>query len=255
MLALHLCPFDAVDDGLSEAYLALLSAEERQRHMELRRAEARRQFLIGRALLRLTLARQLHCEPAALAFGRSAQGKPVLREPVAGWHFNLSHSRGWAALALSDAGEVGVDVEFRGRRNDLAGIAQRFYQPAEAQALAALPEGLRRRRFFELWTVKEAAVKALGRGIAIALAGTGVRYRDDDRIELQLTGGAHWPGPVRAWHYDMGDDCSLAAVLLGRDQAPQLFETVPLRSSRRLALEPSLSGADAGHDAPHLWSM
>lgn len=250
MLAIHLCPFAAVDRELGDRYLTLLSVDERRRHDELRREEARRQFLVGRALLRVTLAHQLGCEPAALAFGRSEQGKPCLLQPAARWYFNLSHSRGWAALALTDAGEVGVDVEFRGRRNDIAGIAQRFYQPAEVQALAALPEAVRRRRFFELWTLKEAAVKALGRGISVALAGTGVHYRNDACVELRLEGGAHWPGPISAWHYDLGDDVSLAAVLLGQDQAPRLFETVPLQGSRLLGLEPSLSSghAERQHD-------
>jgi 4'-phosphopantetheinyl transferase len=256
MPTIHLCPFAAVDPALRERYRARLDASERARHDGLRRDAARLQFLVGRTLLRETLAQRLGCDAAVLRFGRDEQGKPFLAQPRgARWRFNLSHSRDWAALALGEEGEIGVDVEFRGRRNDLDGIAGRFFQPAEAAALRALPEAERRRRFFELWTIKEAAVKALGRGIAGALAGTEVRCGADGRIDLTLRDGAAWEGGAAVWHFDLGalgSDYSLAAVLLtapGRVppvEPPRLFTTVPLVESRPVMLAPTLAASPTG---------
>ena len=50
-----------------------------------------------------------------------------------------------------------------------ADIAARFFAPAEAAHLMQLDADARRDRFFDLWTLKEALVKALGTGMAMSL--------------------------------------------------------------------------------------
>jgi 4'-phosphopantetheinyl transferase len=69
------------------------------------------------------------------------------------------------ALAEADV-DVGVDVERVDRRVDEADIAGRFFAARESSALARLDGAARRERFFDLWTLKEALVKALGVGLA-----------------------------------------------------------------------------------------
>src|SRR5262249_24703638 len=74
-----------------------------------------------------------------------------------------------ALLALSAAGEVGVDVEkFRSFKNEL-GLARRYFIAAEADDLEALPAEQRQRAFFHVWTGKEAFLKACGQGLANGL--------------------------------------------------------------------------------------
>jgi len=247
-LLIYCCPLSAVDDALLERYAALLDTGERERFADLRRDSVRRIFLTSRALLRNTLSTRLSCEPGDLRFYRDHNGKPQLREPATQWQFNLSHAGDWAVLALTNAGAIGVDVEVHERRNNLAGIARRFYTAQENIALQPLSENEWNQRFFELWTLKEAYVKALGRGIATALAGTDIEYIDRHSVQLRLSGAARCEGDVRCWHYQLTETDSLAGALIGHADTlatlnPALYRVVPLREAPTpLSLSSGLSG-------------
>lgn len=75
----------------------------------------------------------------------------------------LSHSRGHALAGLATpAWALGVDLE-RCRPRDIEGLASWVCTPQETAMLRAQPEGARRlERFYLLWTVKEALLKAAG---------------------------------------------------------------------------------------------
>jgi 4'-phosphopantetheinyl transferase len=83
----------------------------------------------------------------------------------------MSHSRDVALVAIADAKELGVDVEYI--RADFATeeIARRFFSPREVEAFNALPSELRVAAFFRCWSRKEAYIKAIGRGLSQALDG------------------------------------------------------------------------------------
>ena len=72
-------------------------------------------------------------------------------------------------VAVHESQCIGVDVEYTHRRNDVLRIADRYFSARELEQLAALPEDKRRERFFDLWTLKESYVKAVGRGIGLGL--------------------------------------------------------------------------------------
>ena len=234
-MIIHLCPLAALDDALRQQWRdTLLSDDERARLARFQRAQAADQFLAGRALLRSALGELLGRAPQQLQFTRNADDKP-LPVDADGWQFNLSHCEQWVALALSRDGEVGVDIDNSARRNDIDGIAERFFQPQEARWLQSLPQAQRRDHFFLLWTVKEATVKALGCGIAGALIETGVQLRDG-RPLVTLTGAIARAQPPLCWHTTLADGCHhLAAVLLANraltSLQPTLLRTLPLRSS------------------------
>lgn len=93
-------------------------------------------------------------------------GKPCL---AGGPGFNLSHSGNAAVVALAAGLELGVDLERPGRRRPHAELARRFFCPREADAVAAAEGAAREALFLQLWTAKEAVLKALGRGLAFGL--------------------------------------------------------------------------------------
>jgi 4'-phosphopantetheinyl transferase len=90
--------------------------------------------------------------------------------PAIGQARSLSHSRGYAALALAGgATSLGVDVEWLAPRN-CASLAELAFCPAEAAYLASLHDPATAcALFYELWTLKEAFAKALGLPLADAL--------------------------------------------------------------------------------------
>jgi 4'-phosphopantetheinyl transferase len=145
----------------------LLSSDERARAARFRFARDRDRYVVGRGLLRRLLAGYLGIEPVAVAFRYGAHDKPELdgRAPA----FNVSHSGPVGLFAFVNVGEIGVDVELDREQPDHEQIAERFFSPAEREALRALPAALRSYGFLSCWTRKEAFVKARGDGLSLAL--------------------------------------------------------------------------------------
>ncbi|MCL4699167.1 MAG: 4'-phosphopantetheinyl transferase superfamily protein [Burkholderiaceae bacterium] len=155
----------------SDTLYALLDAHESARAARFHFAQHRLRFAHGRGVLRRLLAPAPGLAPAALRFELGAEGKPRLAAAMARptLDFNLSHCEGWALVGLSDGAAIGVDIELPRPVSDWAVLAAQHFAPAEQQALAALPADVREDAFLAGWTRKEAFVKALGGGLAVAL--------------------------------------------------------------------------------------
>lgn len=155
-----------------QGYRALLSAEEHDRMARLVFERDRRRFLLTRVLVRTMLSRYAGVPPADWSFIANVHGRPeIVDRPhdVPDLRFNLSHTDGLIACAVTIGREIGVDVEHIGRRltHD---VAKRFFAPNEVSALRELPEDQQHRTFFDYWTLKEAYLKARGLGLALPLA-------------------------------------------------------------------------------------
>jgi phosphopantetheinyl transferase len=92
---------------------------------------------------------------------RGEHGKPFLPENVS-MKFNLSHGGNYAVLAVSDK-EIGVDIESLSRKANIDKIAKRVFTEAEQ----AYIKGQDTLRFFQIWTAKEAVMKATGLGFTL----------------------------------------------------------------------------------------
>lgn len=78
-------------------------------------------------------------------------------------HFNASHSGNYTAVAVSDR-DIGIDIE--SLREYSPAIAKKYFTKAEIDYIgAAALRSERDRRFFELWTAKEAYLKLTGQGL------------------------------------------------------------------------------------------
>jgi 4'-phosphopantetheinyl transferase len=155
-----------------DAYLGLLSPDERTRHARFLNERARHEYLITRALCRTVLSRYAAVAPADWRFRANQWGRPEIDCPspeYADLHFNLSNTRGLVVCAVAQGGEIGVDVELIDRAGSLLEIADRFMAPVEARDIAALPPDAQALRFFTYWTLKEAYIKARGMGLSIPL--------------------------------------------------------------------------------------
>ena len=119
----------------------------------------RQQFIASRALLRALLADHTGRPAASFELLADERGKPNC---VDGPAVSISHSGDIVACAVCDAGDIGVDVEFARQSRDVDAIARRYFHPEEAEWLAGQPAD----RFYMLWVLKEAWLKATGTGIA-----------------------------------------------------------------------------------------
>lgn len=124
----------------------------------------------GRAPLLDILARYVGRTAEEIRLVAGEHGRPRLAdEPAATLDFNWSHCADHAAVALARGLAPGIDIERLDERTNALRLAQRYFHPAEIAALVALPAQARSRAFLELWTAKEALLKALGRGLAFGL--------------------------------------------------------------------------------------
>ncbi|PRY25162.1 4'-phosphopantetheinyl transferase [Aliiruegeria haliotis] len=143
---------------------AHLSAEEAARADRFVAQRHRDHFRAGRGRLREILGGYTGTPPADLQLRSEGNGKPCLER---GPHFNLSHSNGWAALAVTPAHPLGIDIEVH--RPVEKAVAERFFSRSERAALEHLPEDSWARGFFRIWTRKEALIKALAQGLSMPL--------------------------------------------------------------------------------------
>ena len=181
--------------------LALLSEDERDRYARFRFPEDREIFLVAHALSRVHLARVLGCHPAALSFQVSERGRPELAGPEATREprvrFNLSHTHGLVASALTLEDDVGIDVERLDRNVELLAVGSRVFSARELEALHALPSAAQRARFFSLWTLKEAYVKAIGKGLSWPLQAISFNPEQADPVPVHF--GAEADDQPDAW--------------------------------------------------------
>ncbi len=160
------------DSQLLSRYLCLLNEEELAQQKRFYFEKHRHQYLIVRALVRTVLSLYVNeIAPENWQFTKNKYGKPSIgnSELSIPLHFNISHSDKLVVLAVTVGQELGVDVEYLLRPGKAVEIAGRFFSPIEVQQLLALPAEKQSDRFFDLWTLKEAYIKACGMGLSIPL--------------------------------------------------------------------------------------
>ncbi|MFE1599163.1 4'-phosphopantetheinyl transferase family protein [Methylobacterium sp. ID0610] len=157
---------DAVIAGLAPARRAL-PPDEAARIARFLQPQDRHEREAAHGLLRHLLGAELDRPPECLVLSRDAYDRPFLPE-AHDLDLNLSHGAGWVAVGLARAGRIGVDVEGADRPVDWDAVARQFLHPAELAAYRSMPAAHRPARALELWSVKEAFVKASGEGFSAA---------------------------------------------------------------------------------------
>jgi 4'-phosphopantetheinyl transferase len=122
--------------------------------------------LMGHLMVHWFYAKELNLDFFQMEFDYNEHEKPSLKNfPNA--HFNISHSGDWVVVAFSDC-SVGIDIE-KNKGNRLA-VAKRFFTKEELDDLFAFAEEEQRiAYFYQLWTLKESYLKAIGKGISMSL--------------------------------------------------------------------------------------
>jgi 4'-phosphopantetheinyl transferase len=172
---------------------SVLSVEERARRDRFVLERDRRDFAEAHALTRRVLSLYESVEPQDWTFAVTAEGKPYLPPDQAGTPallFNLSHTRGLVACAVTRGADVGLDVESIDRAVNTRGISKRFFTKAEDAAIHECPDDERQARFIEFWTLKEAYIKAIGRGLACPLDEFGFSLMGASGLRFEAPAGA-----------------------------------------------------------------
>jgi 4'-phosphopantetheinyl transferase len=111
-----------------------------------------------------------------IVFEETEKGRPYLSDLPDCW-FSFSSCRFGFLGAWSSTHGIGVDLEDQTRNLEALELAHGYFSRAEANAVekACGPERLR--TLFQLWSLKEAALKSIGEGLPFGL----------DAFEFELT--------------------------------------------------------------------
>lgn len=152
---------------------------------ELDRADAfrfnvhRNQFLMYRSALRHILAVYYKIAPQNLVINYNRYGKPHLSDNRLNLEFNLSHSSDMAILAITQKNAIGVDIEQIKPFDNLEDLVNRYFSIAEQKLFYLTTSKKKLESFYEIWTRKEAYIKAIGKGLSFPLDHITVSFCDD----------------------------------------------------------------------------
>lgn len=180
--------------NLERRIVSWLSPKEWARHERFRTDHLRHSYLATRWLCRTALSRYTGVDGKDWTFVDNANGKPAIAGPAqfAELRFNLTHTEGLLACAVSRAGEVGIDAEEISRSVDFEGIAANFFSQTERAALESLSPQDRPGKFMEYWVLKEAYLKGCGTGFSQPPEGFTIKWADDGQ-----------PLPIADWQLSM----------------------------------------------------
>lgn len=170
----------------------------------------RQRFIRGRTWMRVMLSDFCDIPAKRIDLHEREFGKPVLKNSTI--RFNLSHAENNAVLAVSDACEVGIDVESDRRELDVDALRATLYTDLENKWLDALPASQKKAGFFKLWTAKEARMKVTGEGFSLAPKDIEVQCANNDVAKYTK------PLKPKAWLTHLSDvgtglHCALATSL------------------------------------------
>ncbi|MGG2016779.1 4'-phosphopantetheinyl transferase family protein [Bacillus sp. S10(2024)] len=152
--------------------------------------EDRDRALIGALLVRTIARDECNVSFHEIDIAETSLGKPYFLVPK-GFYFNISHA-GKFVVCVFDTEKVGIDVE-QIQPIDIEHVC-RFFALPERQLLSMLQGNEKLERFYDLWTLKESYIKALGKGLSIPL----------DSFSINMTPTSitvHEKGVIQAWHF------------------------------------------------------
>jgi 4'-phosphopantetheinyl transferase len=141
---------------------SLLNEAETETAERFRFEGDRNRYSVGRHALRTLLSKYLSINPIELTFSAGGGKKPVIKNPSAGIHFNISHSGEWVIIGIASR-ELGIDIEKIDPAFEFQDLLQEHFITEEKDFIAEAPDPYR--AFYYLWTRKEALTKAWGTGL------------------------------------------------------------------------------------------
>ena len=174
----------------------ILSINEQAKANNFKNKNHARASVLARGALRILLGAYENSAPEELNFSKTKDGKPFL--PNSRINFNISHSSDWIILAFCKDHSIGVDLEAI-RDIDFLRISKRYFNQEEQIFLINSEDP--KRLFFDLWSRKEAIIKAKGKRLLTEIKKTNISFVDnkiplkckiDDLFVYSVKAGSHY---------------------------------------------------------------
>jgi len=166
-------PFDKIT-----SFNRILSNGEKFKANKFHLEGDRRRYIVSHGALRIILGKYLQIDPENIQYVYNPLGKPLLPSDInrKQLYFNLSHSGEYALCAVTLGRQIGIDLEYMRSAPDLEAMARHFFSYEDNKIIYSYSPECRLQVFYNLWTLKEAYLKATDEGI-----------KDLDSIEIFLS--------------------------------------------------------------------
>jgi len=147
----------------------LISPEEMQRAAGFKKPGDARRYILRHGLLRGILEHYTHECPAKLSFVCSRNGKPDM-DPEGKFsdiRFSLSSTDEMVCVGITRKSAIGLDIVRNQPSYSFSAIEHYLFRSGERQWIAQAVPDRRHLRFFRIWSLKEALLKATGSDVRI----------------------------------------------------------------------------------------
>ena len=173
--------YEKIDDANYQRLLLCVSEEKQSRIKRFVNREDALRTLLADILIRVIIHNKINVSNEAINFVKNKYGKPFLKD-ISNFYFNLSYSGKWIVCAIDDK-PIGVDIE--NIRHVDFDIAKQFFSEEECIDLFTKKGLDRLRYFYDLWTLKESFIKALGEGISIPLNSFTIKINENSILTIK----------------------------------------------------------------------
>ena len=217
----------SLDVGIFEllSFVRVLSDDEQDRANRFYLQKHKNHFVAARGILRHILSRYLMADPGQLRFKYGPHGKPALDHTgVLGTNlrFNISHSKGLLLVVVSVERELGIDLEQIQPALVTKEIVTEVFSEQEQTRFCSVQPAIQPKMFFEVWTRKEAYLKARGIGLSVPLNQLEVLQSGDLSIRLELHDDKASDWTIQS--LDFGNEYSACLVVQGDGWTLKSFE-------------------------------
>ncbi|WP_425361624.1 4'-phosphopantetheinyl transferase family protein [Candidatus Tisiphia endosymbiont of Ceraclea dissimilis] len=148
----------------SLSHINILSEKEKCKFYSFKKEEDKKRFLISHIALRSIINSYTQTPLDLINFRYNEYGKMYLDCNNLNLYFNLSHSKGKSLIVFSD-NEIGVDLEYVDKFTNINEIVDFTFSESERILLQESDIRQRYAVFYDIWTKKEAYLKALSTGL------------------------------------------------------------------------------------------
>jgi 4'-phosphopantetheinyl transferase len=156
---------ERIEEGLFNTLMLRLPKDKQATIRRFVKPQDALRTLTGEMLTRFVIRERTQLSDDEMVFTVDRYDKPYVKN-VEDLHFNVSHSGEWVVCAV-DSEPIGIDVEVI--KNIKLNIAKRFFSQEEYNDIVGKDENERTGYYYDLWTLKESYIKAVGRGLTLPL--------------------------------------------------------------------------------------
>jgi 4'-phosphopantetheinyl transferase len=156
----------SIPKEISSCFMSLIDQDKLAKIKRYRNKKDFENALIADALVRFSILESKRIKYIKRPFLLNEYGKPHLSADI-NLQFNSSHSGDWVVCAV-DEKAIGIDIELI-KDADILEIAEGFFATEEYDQILDTDSNMRKELFYDIWTLKESYIKALGKGLSIKL--------------------------------------------------------------------------------------